>query len=208
MGRSGVLLLAAAFVSVAFLPGSGLACEGQEVVFQDAFKDDSGGWSLHDGVEVKDENFVIKLGPDAMESSLNLTHIVKNADVCAEAIWPDDKQKVLGAGILFWGEDNRSYFQFGILNNGKFWIARRRNGKWSAIVENVRASSIKTRPGDTNALRVASSGNVLTFYINGAKVRELRGEAPENGWWFGLSGDNFDKSQEARVLFKNIKVTE
>jgi hypothetical protein len=208
MRRSAALLLAAGFMSGAFWPAAGFACEGQEVVFQDGFKDDSGGWSLHDGVEVKDENFVIKLGPDAMESSLNLTHTVKNADVCAEAIWPEDKQKVLGAGILFWGEDNRSYFQFGILNTGKFWIARRRSGKWSAIVENVKASSIKTQPGDANTLRVTSSGNTLSFYINGAKVRALRGEAPETGWWFGLSGDNFDKSQEARVLFKSIKVTE
>lgn len=207
MGRTAGLL-AVALMGVALLPGESFACEGQELIFQDAFKDDAGGWSLSDSVEVKDEGFVIKLGPDAMEASLNLTHTVKNADVCAEAVWPNDRRKVLGAGVLFWGEDNRSYFQFGILNNGKYWIARRQNGRWSTVVENVGSDAIKTEPGDSNTLRVASTGNVLSFFINGTKVRDLRGQAPEDGWWFGLSGDNFDKAQEARVLFKSIRVTE
>jgi hypothetical protein len=208
MGRTVALLLAATLVGVAFLPEEGLACEGREMIFQDGFKDDAGGWSLSDAIEVKDESFVMKLGPDAMEASLNLTHTVKSADICADAVWPAEKNKVLGAGLLFWGEDNRSYFQFGVLNNGKFWIARRQNGKWSTVVENVPSDAIKTGPDESNTLRVSATGNTLSFYINGEKVRDLRGQAPEDGWWFGLSGDNFDKAQEAHLRFKSVKVTE
>ncbi len=47
----------------------------------------------------------------------------------------------------------------------------------------------------------------MTFFINGTKVRELRGQAPKTGWRFGLSGDNFDKAKEAKVIFKTVKVT-
>ncbi len=206
--RRTVALVAATLIGVAFFPGEGSACDAREMIFQDAFKDDAGGWSLSDSVEVKDESFVIKLGPDAMETSLNLTHTVKNADICADAVWPEERNKVVGAGVLFWGEDNRSYFQFGILNTGKYWIARRQNGRWSTVVENIRSEAIKTEPGESNALRVAASGNTLSFYVNGEKVRELRGQAPKEGWLFGLSGDNFDKSQEARVLFKGVRVAE
>ena len=56
---------------------------------------------------------------------LNGTYTVTDADICSEAVWPDGDQALLGAGLLFWGRDNNNYFQFGVLNNGTFWIARR-----------------------------------------------------------------------------------
>jgi len=64
------------------------------------------------------------------------------------------------------------------------------------------------KPGESNTLRVKSSGGVATFFINGTKVRDLRGQAPKGGWRFGLSGDNFDKAKDARVVFRSVKVTD
>ena len=52
------------------------------------------------------------------------------------------------------------------------------------------------------------SGSTASFFINGTKVRDLRGQAPKGGWRFGLSGDNFDKDKNARVVFKSVKVTD
>jgi hypothetical protein len=198
-------------VAVLGTGGSALAaeaCEGSSVVFEDDFKDDAGGWAISEDIEVKDGSFVIKLPPDGMESNLNITHTVQDADICSESVWPEDESKTLGAGLLFWGEDTRTYFQFGILNNGKFWIARRYDGKWHTVVENVPSRAIETKPGATNKLRVKVSGNSASFYINGSKVRDLRGQPPKAGWRFGLSGDNFDKDKSAQVTFKNVKVTE
>jgi hypothetical protein len=143
-----------------------------------------------------------------MQSDLNVTYTVNDADICSEAVWPDGGSTILGAGLLFWGEDNRNYLQFGVLNNGKFWIARRQDGKWYTIVENVDSSAIKVKPGESNMLRVKSSGDVATFFVNGTKVRDLRGQAPKGGWRFGLSGDNFDKAKDARVVFRSVKVTD
>ena len=184
------------------------ACQGQEVVFEDKFQDDAGGWSIRDTVEVKDGAFVFKLPPDDMQSNLNVTFTVENADICTESVWPDGDQPVLGAGLLFWGVDNKTYFQFGVLNNGKFWIARKQDGKWlGTIAANIDSSAIKKSPGETNTLRVKTDGNTVTFYINDTKVRDLRGQAPKGGWRFGLSGDNFDKQKDAKVVFKSVKVT-
>jgi hypothetical protein len=184
------------------------ACEGQEIIFEDKFTDDAGGWPLKDTVEVKDGLFIFKLPPDDMQSNLNVTFTVKDADICSETVWPNGEQPILGAGLLFWGEDNRTYFQFGILNNGKFWIARKQDGKWlGTIAANVDSPAINQAPGETNMLRVKAEGNNLTFYINGTKVRELRGQAPKGDWRFGLSGDNFDEEKDARIVFKTVKVT-
>lgn len=206
MARSRVLgAVALLFASAFALPA--LACEGTEVVFEDKFADDAGGWAINKDVEIKDGSFTFKLPPDAMQSDLNVTYTVHEADICAEGIWPDDDRSILGAGLLFWGEDNKNYLQFGILNNGKFWIARRIEGKWHTIVENIASGSIKVKPGETNVLRVKASGDTVTFFINGEKVRDLRGQAPRGGWRFGLSADNFDKERDARLVFKSVKVT-
>jgi hypothetical protein len=183
-------------------------CDGSEIVFEDKFADDAGGWPLRDTVEVKGGLFTFKLPPDDMQSNLNVTFTVKDADICSEAVWPSGDQAMIGAGLLFWGEDNRTYFQFGILNDGKFWIARKQDGKWlGTIAANVDSSAINKGPGAVNTLRVKTSGNTATFYINDTKVRELRAQAPRTAWRFGLSGDNFDKQKEAKVTFKSVKVT-
>jgi 3-keto-disaccharide hydrolase len=187
-----------------------LACAGSKVIFEDTFEDDAGGWSHKDTVEVKDGTFMFKLGADDMQSNLNVTFQVKDADICTEAVWPQGGDSpVLGAGLLFWGESNRTYYQFGILNSGRFWIARKQDGAWlGTIAANIVSAAIKTAPGASNTLRVDAKGNSLTFYINGTKVREVRGQAPEGAWRFGISGDNFDKEKEATVLFTNMKVTD
>jgi hypothetical protein len=197
---------AALLLAVAFAwPAS--ACEGTEIVFEDKFADDAGGWAISKDVEVKDGSFTFKLPPDAMQSDLNVTYSVSDADICAEGVWPDGNASVLGAGLLFWAEDNKNYLQFGVLNNGKFWIARRIEGKWHTIVENVDSSAIKVKPGETNILRVKAAGDSAAFFINGEKVRDLRGQAPKGGWRFGLSADNFDKDKDARLVFRSVKVT-
>ena len=117
MARSKVLGLAALLLAAAFA-GPAQACEGNEVVFEDKFADDAGGWAINKDVEVKDGSFTFKLPPDAMQSDLNVTYTVNDADICAEGVWPAEDRSILGAGLLFWGEDNKNYLQFGILNNG------------------------------------------------------------------------------------------
>jgi hypothetical protein len=205
--RRSVLLLGLALVFAGAPALRAAACEGQEVIFEDKFADDAGGWPIKDTIEVKDGSFIFKLPPDDMQSNLNVTYTVRDADICSQTVWPSGEQ-ILGAGLLFWGEDNRTYFQFGVLNNGKFWIARKQDGKWlGTVAANVDSPAIKKEPGATNLLRVKTNGNSVTFFINGTKVRELRGQAPKGVWRFGLSGDNFDKQKDAKVVFKSVKVT-
>jgi hypothetical protein len=205
-----IAVLSLALAGLLATGAQALACDGSEVIFEDTFEDEAGGWSHKDTVEMKDGSFIFKLPADDMQSNLNVTYTVKDADICTEAVWPQGGDlPILGAGLLFWGEDNRTYYQFGILNNGRFWIARKQDGAWlGTIAANIDTPAINTSPGASNTLRVNAQGNTLAFYINGTKVRELRGQAPRDGWRFGISGDNFDKQKEATVLFTNMKVTD
>jgi len=207
--RKSLLGLAIAGLVVA-AGGQASACDGSKIIFEDKFDDDAGGWSIKDTIEFKDGAFIFKLPADDMQSNLNVTFTVEDADICIDAVWPEGAdQPVLGAGLLFWGENNRTYYQFGILNNGRFWIARKQDGAWlGTIAANIDSPAINKSPGAANTLRVDAKGNTLAFYINGTKVRELRGQAPSGGWRFGLSGDNFGKAKDATVLFTNMKVTD
>src|SRR5262245_51148387 len=115
---------------------------------------------------------------------------------------------MLRAGLLSLDKNNLTYLQLAIRNNGKFWIARKQDGKWhGTIAANVDSAAINQGPGATNTLRVKTEGNTVSFFINGTKVRDLRGQAPKSDWRFGLSGDNFDKEKDATVVFKTVKVT-
>lgn len=195
--------------------GQSLACEGADVIFEDTFQDNGGGWSQKSTVSIGEGALTFTLPADDMQSNLNVMFSVEDADVCVDAVWPhgvgngENNGRILGAGLLFWGENNRTYYQFGILSNGRYWIARKQDGAWvGTIAANIDSPAIKTAPGAANTLRVDANGNQLAFYINGTKVRELRGQAPKGSWRFGVSGDNFDKSSEATVLFTNMKVTD
>jgi hypothetical protein len=201
------ILCAALTGCAVILSGGANACDGDDVIFEDNFANDSGGWAILSSVEVKDGAFILKLRPDDIQTDLNVTYTVDDADICSDAVWPDGDARILGAGVLFWGEDNKNYYQFGVLNNGKFWIARKQDGKWATIVQNVESDAIHTAPGSANTLRVKVDGDTASFFINGTKVRDLRGQPPKGGWRFGLSGDNFDKDKEARILFRKVKVT-
>lgn len=211
-------VLAVAIATPLASVGQGLACEGSDVIFEDKFQDDGGGWSQKETVSIGDGSLSFLLPADDMRSNLNVMFSVEDADVCVEAVWPTHKkpaeagearQQVLGAGLLFWGENNRTYYQFGVLNNGRYWIARKRDGAWvGTIAANIDTPAIKTAPGASNTLRVDAKGNELGFYVNGTKVRELRGQAPKGSWRFGVSGDNFDKTDVATVHFTKMKVTD
>lgn len=221
--------VASLFASASLLASTGrsLACDGSNVIFEDTFQDDGGGWSQKPSTSIQDGTLTFTLPADDMQSNLNVMFKVEDADVCAEAVWPhgdaagdaagetagegsgDGAPQILGAGLLFWGENNRTYYQFGILNNGRYWIARKHDGAWvGTIAANIDSPAIETAPGAVNTLRVDAKGSELAFYINGKKVREVRGQAPEGSWRFGVSGDNFDKTSEATVLFTNMKVTD
>lgn len=207
--RISLVLAAGLMGPVLFGPSAArAACNGPMEIFTDNFEDDAGGWALNEAVKIKGGNFTLDLQPDEMQANLNISHTVKeNVDICADAVWPPEEPGILGAGILFWGQDSKNYFQFGILNTGKYWIARKENNRWQVIVQNVTSEAIKTKPGEINTLRVKANGDHVSFFVNDEKLRELRGQQPKGGWRFGLSGDNFDRQSAEAITFSSVKVT-
>ena len=96
MARSGLGVAAALICCAGFFePAS--ACEGTQVVFEDKFADDSGGWAINQDVEVKDGSFTFKLPPDAMQSDLNVTYTVND-----EA----SMRRLIGSGVAGIETDN------------------------------------------------------------------------------------------------------
>ena len=93
-------ILGLAIVGLCISGGQAQACDGSNIIFEDKFEDDAGGWSIKETIEVRDGAFVFKLPPDDLQSNLNVTFTVKDADICAEAVWPESgDQPMLGAAL-------------------------------------------------------------------------------------------------------------
>ena len=76
MARSGVCGAAALLFAVAFAwPVS--ACEGTDIVFEDKFADDAGGWAINKDVEVKDGSFTFNPNP-GFEGTTSFTYTISD----------------------------------------------------------------------------------------------------------------------------------
>jgi hypothetical protein len=183
------------------------ACSGGEAILDDEFADESGGWALDDRIKVDDGKLVMRLPPDTGWTTLNVSFTVTDADLCADAVWPETDPEEAEAGITFWAEDYDNRFAFGINGAGEYYLVRRVRGEWKAIVDGQHTPAIKTGPGETNTLRVNSSGKRASLFVNGTKLRDIQGQPPEEGWFFGLVGGNMGIEDELTVSFDRFRAT-
>jgi tetratricopeptide (TPR) repeat protein len=180
-------------------------CRGQPIPFGNSASE-STGWDMTEGVGLQSGVLSFTVAPDNAKIELNSAYVVRDAQICSKFEWPHDADQVLGAGILFWAVDDKDFFQFGILNNGKFWVARKQAGKWQTIAANVESADIDIRPGASNTFAVHTQGDHALLFVNGTQVFNLTGQPQIAASRFGLSVDNFDKNQTLVLGFDDFKV--
>ncbi len=67
---------------------------------------------------------------------------------------------------FFWGyKDARNLYEFGVLQNGKFYYGKSANGNWMGIVDKL-SPNIAIGIGKTNKLAIKKRGERVEFYIN------------------------------------------
>jgi hypothetical protein len=60
-------------------------------------------------------------------------------------------------------------------------VSRYLNGQWATIVNPAKSNAVKPGPGAINELEITAKGNAGSFYINGTKIADFRGQAPAGG---------------------------
>ncbi|MCK9911616.1 hypothetical protein MXD81_20850, partial [Microbacteriaceae bacterium K1510] len=91
------------------------------------------------------------------------------------------------AGLLFWVQDSRNYYQAAVAPNGYFTVARVVDGKVVAKrpIAWTKVAAIKTGANERNTLRVAVKGAEVQVSINGQQVGSFHGEPPRGPSYIG-----------------------
>lgn len=99
-----------------------------------------------------------------------------------------------GAGITFWAEDLQQFYLFQVYTDGSADIARRYKNRTLFPVKLTRHPAIKKGAGEVNELRVVTSGNLATCYVNGEQIFEIKGHPPGVESKMGVRGASGDGS--------------
>jgi hypothetical protein len=207
------LILIAAAIQ-ACLGFGAMACDGQpgDVIFEDSFPDDSGGWDLYgDTTKVTPPNFDVMLSSQTTwTSSQNLTFNAVDADYCADVAIPKPPEKdiLAQAGIEFWATDYNNFYLAEVQSDGLIGLYRRQNSNWQTVIEVPASPAVKTEPGAVNSIRVIAKAGKIQLMVNGTNIKAVRAQVPQAPLRFGVyAGLTKAPQQAVTVSFKQFEVT-
>jgi hypothetical protein len=192
-------------------PVAAAGCAGK-VLLTDDFRQVDASWgtdSNGDAVTVEDGKVKIKADVNSGYTVLYGGLTFDDAEICVTAQVPRRLTDVgqLAAGPVFWAEDYSNFYTFNVAPDGTAAILRKVKGKYIPVIAYRKADGIKTQPGDKNQLRLVTSGNYITAYINGVKFASARGQPPAGGGQVGLRAES-EKAQRDTWKFLDFKVTQ
>lgn len=167
------------------------ACGAGRVLFEDRFTDHDPMWGTKDGqVAIADGQAAFDPTPGTPTLRWNRAFVFDDLDACASvrlaAVTGDPTASY--AGLLFWVQDSRNYYQAVIAPNGYFTVARIVDGKVVAKrpIAWMKVGAVKTGAKERNTLRVTVKGPEVKVSINGAPAGSFRGEPPLGASYVGM----------------------
>jgi hypothetical protein len=187
----GALGLAVAWSASAFACGSG------KILFEDKFAnlDPSWGITLGDGWSVG-QGLKMTMKPGDYNTYLNQTSLYDNYEVCLTVSAQLTGDDSVDPYVIFWGTDSDNFYEAGVSPHyGKYSVWRKQHDKWLSPVNWTVTPAVKKNAGDANEISVTVNGNHAVININGQKVIEFNGQAPDGGSQIGIDA-NYDKGNK------------
>jgi hypothetical protein len=198
----------AAAISFAGLGPAAAVCPGIDVLFQDTFDSLQPTWG-QPSATAKVQNGQMVMSP-AVGTYVWLTNnagVYDDIDMCVNVTTVTGVDAAEAkAGPIFWYTDVNNFYVFELAPNGKASVWRRQRGKWLQQVNWQDAENANKGDGSTNELRVTTTGDDATFYVNGTEFKKLSGSAPDDGQQIGLFAGSPDKDA-ATFAFDDLKAT-
>lgn len=167
---------------------SASACLGKsDPALDDNFANPDPGWPNGDNVATTPQGLVVKPPANGSTWVVNSNYTMDGSDLCvtvalpATLPTPANEDTVGDVGVLFWKRDNDNYYMAAMSPDGVAVVSRYLNGQWATIVNPAQNAAIKTGPGAANELELTLKGNAGSFYINGTKIADFRGQSPSGG---------------------------
>ncbi len=164
------------------------ACLGKsDPALDDNFANPDPGWPSSDNVATTPQGLVVKPPANGSTWVVNSNYTIDGSDLCVTVVLPAtlptpaNEDTVGDVGVLFWKRDNDNYYMAAMSPDGVAVVSRYLNGQWVTIVNPAKSATIKTGAGAVNELEITTKGNAGSFYINGTKIADFRGQAPSGG---------------------------
>lgn len=187
MGRSRIAILLLMSLCRLWYSAPLAAADGP-VLISDDFSTLNPAWGkADDHVRVSEGKLIVR--PDLDSIHHRLYHVnppLGDIDVRVKAALIEGGVDNVG-GIVFWGSDE-GYYMARFFADGYFGIGRNIRGRWLHPVRNQVQKELKQGLGAVNELRIVTSGDQATAYINGQEVATFKGFPPEGGGAVGLFG--------------------
>ncbi len=170
---------------------SASGCAGGKVLFEDAFARQDRAWGPKNGrLTISSGEAVFNPVPGTSTFRWNRAFVFDDFDACATVrlAKATADPTTSYAGLMFWVQDNRNYYQAVIAPNGYFTVARVVDGKIEPKrpVEWTQLDVVKKGAKEKNALRVATRGDEVEVSVNGKEVAKFKGEPPKASSHIGM----------------------
>lgn len=195
-------------VNAAPVPGCGTG----KVLFDDEFKDHDPMWGAK-GAELDISGGQAEFDPAPGTPALrwNRVFVFGDLDACASVRLAKDTGDPTAsyAGLIFWVQDSRNYYQAVIAPNGYFTVARIADGKAVAKrpVEWQKVPAINTGAKEKNVLRVTAKGSDVQIAINGQSVGSFTAEPPQTPSYIGMLAASAASKKGDTWAISDFKVT-
>jgi hypothetical protein len=187
------------------------ACADGKVLFEDSFASHDPTWGPQDArLKISDGEAVLTPVPGTRAFRWNRLFVFDDVDACASVrlAKPTSDSTSSYAGLMFWVEDNRNYYQAVLAPNGYFTVARVVDGavEDKRAVDWVKLDGVKTGAKEKNTLRVTAKGDQVTISVNGKQVADFKGEPPQGPSYIGMIAASAPSKQGDAWSISDLKV--
>lgn len=169
------------------------ACEKLqgEVIYEDAFADNLGGWDLlPPNAVIRPPELVLDPGAeDSTSIAVQVTTFsASDGTYCLDMVLPPAPEgNRIAVGLIFWAKDysNENLFQIDTDKQASLWRLSDQGG-WTGLVPLTVTDSIKLAPDGANEIKINVSGTTLALSINGTEFKKIRAQKPAGDLRFGV----------------------
>ncbi len=203
-GLSTVCASSLAFLALAT---SALACQGQNVLYEDDFSFADPAWGNSPQMRIDQGVLTLTPVPNGANSIQNQSGFFEgNLDVCVDVV-----QKVIDpanswAALIFGGADVNNYYMAQVMGDGYMNVARLQKGRWLYPVPWTQTQGVVKPGNEVNQIRIVTVGNQVTGFVNGQQVWQFRAQLPKDGSLLGVYATSLPGKES--FDFDNFKVTE
>lgn len=199
-------------ISTGSTAASASSCADGKVLFEDGFTSHDPTWGPKDArLTIASGEAVLNPMPGTSTFRWNRVFVFDDVDACATIrLAKNTTDPTLSyAGLMFWVEDNRNYYQAVIAPNGYFTVARVVDGKVAPErpVDWTKLDAVKTGAKEKNTLRVTSKGGQIEISINGKQVASFKGEPPRGPSYIGMLAASAPSRQGDSWSISDFRVT-